>query len=1196
MFPRLSPVALLLFISTQSALADTFTWSGNTGNFSDPASWVGPAPLGSPTDELVFPAPIYPPYTAAIDSPQPWTLNSLTVSGNAYDSPILAANPGSGLHFDGANPTISSTANSNLVLNTPITTTSSLTFSNIQANLSGPLSSSDPTSSLNIQGAALQYQSNTPPIGFAQTVLASATYNSSLAWTLTLPDSSPQTFSFGPGPIIFEGGTFNLNTQAPAGASAISVSLSNPLRVQGSAHIGGSTSSPVASATYEFSGPISLGGMLVFDSFDSNTSAQVTYFIASNTISLDQSTTSQPTLAALAGLQFQRTIIMGNIVDDPNPAHTARQPLDLVTDYYGYPSDFIIAGTHNTYSTGTVIEIGTVTVASGSSLGTGPITVYSGTLRLSTPANLQPGQTVDLTNPSSSLSITFDQSPYTLLAHTASGVLALDTTFTTTLDESLLGNGLMAIGSSDNETYAATSLRPGSDHVYRLSAPIPNQTSPTLTLVHSVLVDYDGVPSKAELGGVILAASNSYSGGTSVLGDTVASVPGALGTGDITIGVPPYAQQYPHLYLSAPNTYASTAQVDVYGTLAAIGTNGSIPLSDTPPILHPGSALVLGDNLTNNSDRYPDSMPIHLDSSSLILKGTGITTETVGPISISGLSTIVLWNPSTGSHTTTLVAPSLAHDDHSVLFIEPYQQPLNTDDSDFPPFSPIGANNVNLRLNSPPPVTHGMVPPWIQSREQSYNAYGTSNVNPSLPSFLTYTSNGFAAATYTSMPTSGGTGTEIVDVSSADGSPVPLAANTSIYALRTSANIANPASGPVTLRIAGGGLIATVPNAGFSPSFLIEPNIDFANAEAFINTQGSESFGDPQIFQISGVVTATHGLTKFGSGTLRLTNPDNQITGPITLLEGTLDLAALPEPDSADPIRVSTGTVLNFLNSTVLSRPITIVPGNNLLFMPTISASPGQTLTLAAPIIGNAELLVQGGALAQIAAPINYSAGIMFENSDVHLSSPISALWIEFDLGPNHRVTGSGVITSSTGFSFREATLSPGDNPGDLATITFNATQSEFAAGAILVLDLDSAGHSDHLLATGALTIDPPNEYYDTLPTALSLNFLSPPTGETYTLLSAASLTGTFGTVSGLPDGYSLEYTPTSLLLVPTASLPEPATFLPLGMSLPWVLRRRGKRRRHLLHRLHKEWRIGLKDHGRGDVLERNGSMDIGSD
>ena len=155
-----------------------------------------------------------------------------------------------------------------------------------------------------------------------------------------------------------------------------------------------------------------------------------------------------------------------------------------------------------------------------------------------------------------------------------------------------------------------------------------------------------------------------------------------------------------------------------------------------------------------------------------------------------------------------------------------------------------------------------------------------------------------------------------------------LAQDTSIYALRLSGSLTETigASTTPTLHILSGGLIAT---ATAGDSLLIQPHLDFGAAEAYINADGG-------IFttftaEIAGQVTASKGLTKFGTGTLLLSNPNNQIAGPITVIEGGLTLASLPSPTSTIPIAISDAATLSFLKPTVLSRPIhTFISGSFL--------------------------------------------------------------------------------------------------------------------------------------------------------------------------------------------------------------------------------------------------------------------------
>ncbi len=419
-----------------------------------------------------------------------------------------------------------------------------------------------------------------------------------------------------------------------------------------------------------------------------------------------------------------------------------------------------------------------------------------------------------------------------------------------------------------------------------------------------------------------------------------------------------------------------------------------------------------------------------------------------------------------------------------------------------------------------------------------------------------------APSTYTSLPTTGGTGTEIVDIpQDTANAPIVLSTDTSIYALRIANSITNPNTGPVTLHIVSGGLIYAYSSIWTGNGYVrIDPNVDFAGAEAYINTDGDPNDGGGTL-ELAGIVTATNGLTKFGFGNLLLSNPNNTILGPITIHEGTLSLAALPDPTSTYPITLSSFASLNFTNDTTLTRPIIVTQGGSVdAFNGSISTADGKSLTIAAPITVNGFYDIGAGTLLKISAPITGPGFISLHSNEVRIDSTVSAGGISLFLSRTSQLSGTGVITSPTGIYFNAGTITPGDAPSDLGTLTFNTPDLELYEMAGVQFDLDPSGLSDRLLVTGSLSIVSINAENPNL-TSLTLNFLSPPTGDTYTLISAASLTGTFTTVTGLPDNYSLDYTPTALLLIPNnpspTSIPEPTTLTITTLLLPTIMRRR---------------------------------------
>ena len=994
-------LALLIFSPVR---ADTFTWAGGDGNFSDPASWSGAAPVpgGSAADQLVLPTAVTATnaYTVTDDlSGSPWILNSL-VLGSVYNgmpaSITLNGTPLSSLRFDGPNPSITVSPMGLHTIIVPIASTSNLTINGLRLTLTAPLSFSASDSQLNLNSADVIYQNNTPPAGLNQTVIT----GSGLHWFYT-PGSSPAVLSFGLGTITLDtAANFGLYYLPPDPQPTSSVEITNPIVVKGD----NTKLIQWGLTSVTFSGPVRLAGQLQF---------QASSLSLAGTVTLDQSITHTLSIGNDYG-NDDGIAITGNLIDDPDPSHTARNPLHLT----GFGSNLVVSGTANNYSTGTIIDRGIVTVA-------------------------------------------------------------------------------------------------------------PNST---------------------------------------------------LGTGNISIGDSASYWLFPQLNLNSPNTYSAAAHVDVYGTLALVGPAGAIPITSAPPTLYAASNLVLGDNLNNNSDRYPDSMAVALSSSTLQLLGYGNTTESVGAISIAGNSSIILQNPAAGLNTTTLHAPSLTRIDNAILLITPVNGTLGQ-----------GVNNVNLVFDSPPVVANNMLPPYIQMAETRFPTSPDPNPPPFTPSFVTYGPNGITSTSYTTMPTNGGTGTEIVDISENDNNTILFRGNThvipdatprecdiqllhavgvpynafafptttSIYALRTSTSIAISSTIPITLTLQSGGLITYnyATSSDVANTITIQPNLDFGPGEAIIHTAASPLYYEGFPTEISGKVTIRNGLTKFGFGPLVLSNPANDISGAITVFQGDLTLFAIPQATSSVPIALYPNCSITTQSNQTLSRPILLFPDDSA--RATIGISSGNTLTLASPITGNGLLIVQGGILV-LSPTFTWHPPYGQLAVESALELPGARISLPTSITISGGLSGSGTLADFTTI-FMEGTIAPGLTPGEIATLKFDSPTGLARLGwsETVALDLDPSGSCDQLIFTGPLMLEPTLDA--NYPTTIALHFLAPPTGESYTLISASCFTGTFSQVTGLPDGYVLDYTPTSLLLVPATagtSVPEPATALLVLGFVPLLVKR----------------------------------------
>ena len=142
---------------------------------------------------------------------------------------------------------------------------------------------------------------------------------------------------------------------------------------------------------------------------------------------------------------------------------------------------------------------------------------------------------------------------------------------------------------------------------------------------------------------------------------------------------------------------------------------------------------------------------------------------------------------------------------------------------------------------------------------------------------------------------------------------------------------------------------------------------------------------------------------------------------------------------------------------------------------------------------------------------------------------------------PGHGVLGgSGMIELADNervFNFagnasdRLAILRPGESDADTAAFTLGSalvpTAVNLNAFSQLQVDVGAASASDSVTIFGSLFIDPKS--------TLSVAALSGAwDGSAYTLVTAsAGLTGTFGSVMGVPAGYRVHYAPGAIKLVP---------------------------------------------------------------
>ncbi len=177
----------------------------------------------------------------------------------------------------------------------------------------------------------------------------------------------------------------------------------------------------------------------------------------------------------------------------------------------------------------------------------------------------------------------------------------------------------------------------------------------------------------------------------------------------------------------------------------------------------------------------------------------------------------------------------------------------------------INGNGGNL-----PPLTNGIVSPSIVGQNNDSSASGD---------FLTYGSNGFAKATYTTasstpIASAGSNAVFLADVNQS----VPGNTTVQVYALNAGSNTVSGGSGSV-LEVGpqNGGQAGVILNGGTVSA----ATLSFGSAEGLVYASNAGGI-------ISSTITGSNGLVTFGPGTLTLEGA-NTYTGTTTINSGTLE-------------------------------------------------------------------------------------------------------------------------------------------------------------------------------------------------------------------------------------------------------------------------------------------------------------------
>ncbi len=368
--------------------------------------------------------------------------------------------------------------------------------------------------------------------------------------------------------------------------------------------------------------------------------------------------------------------------------------------------------------------------------------------------------------------------------------------------------------------------------------------------------------------------------------------------------------------------------------------------------------------------------------------------------------------------------------------------------------------------------------------------------------------------------------------------------------------------------------------AGATTGAIIGPVVN--NGALIFNRSDAQAFAGP--------MSGAGALTKAGAGTLNLTGT-NTYSGGTTVAAGTLTgdttslQGAIANNSSVQFARVTSGTYAGAMSgigslTKTGAGTLTLTGTNTFSGGTTVAAGTlsGNATSLQGTILNNSSVAfaqvtdgTYAGAMSGTGALTKSGAGTLTLTGTSAISGQTTVqagkLAVQGVLGASGLTVASGATLSGSGTVAGNvaiasgATLAPGNSPGTL-TVAGNVTQ---AAGSTYAVDIDGrtwsaaggAGSYDRLSVTGATGVFTAGGVIaPTLRgiTGSATNNFTPVLGDTFTVVTAGSVAGSFSGVtqpaSGLAANQRLDvlYGAKTLNLVVT-----PASYGLLAQSSGWI-------------------------------------------
>ncbi len=370
--------AILGTIPTISRAAN-YTWTGQSGNWSDPANWAGGnVPQSTSTDQITFTGGVY---TSTLTADHnPWIVNGITLNSGE----LTFASAGSSIQFDGTSPFITQLGCDSMIT-APIILGQTTTYSmpndpgpfnpdNFAVTVSGSISGAGglvmQDGELMLTGAN-SFSGGVTMIGSSTLGLGTVNGQPYIDGT-TLDVQNPQ--ALGTGPLTLQGnGAFSTVTFF----SDTSAAFNNDVIVQGQTN-------RILSASFTLSSPsnITIGlGHLTFSAGDGSllVGESISHNFGAQNFSFTGMTLAGN--ATIAGDVNGLLDVSTGGIDESGGSHSLHVGI-LITLIINGPS---------TYSGGTVISgtlpnLTTVIANSGGALGTGAVSMDDGVVTLNAPS------------------------------------------------------------------------------------------------------------------------------------------------------------------------------------------------------------------------------------------------------------------------------------------------------------------------------------------------------------------------------------------------------------------------------------------------------------------------------------------------------------------------------------------------------------------------------------------------------------------------------------------------------------------------------------------------------------------------------------------------------------------------------------------------------------------------------------------